>query len=242
MKIPWLIAHRGLSADYPENTLPAFEKALELPVNAIEFDVHPTKDGELVITHDDTLERCSNGSGRVADHTFAELRKLDFGSWKGPQFAGTRIPTLCEVLDLVEAKRPELYLCVELKENDCRCAREVIRELERRRRIGNCSIISFHPQMLFYVKGMNEGVFAHGFLDAETIDLPQNRELLKLIGRVGIFREKMSRELTARFRDLGIEVDSWAADNEAELDRMLQAGVDTVTSNAPNRILHRFQK
>ena len=175
MKMPRLIAHRGVSADYPGNTIPAFEKALELPVDAIEFDVHPTRDGALVITHDDSLERCSNGRGPVAEHSLEELRRLDFGAWLDPRFAGTRIPTFEELLDLVEAKRPGLYLCVELKENNRECARKVIRELERRNRIDNCSIISFHPQMLFYARELNPHLLLHGFLDAETIDLPENR-------------------------------------------------------------------
>ena len=178
-----LIAHRGLSATYPENTLPAFEQALRLDVDAIEFDVHMSRDGELVITHDDRIDRCSNGTGRVRDLTFEELRRLDFGNWKAPEFAGTRIPTLTEVLDLVEERRPGLYLCVELKEDDCVCARKVIRELERRNRLGNCSIISFQPGMLYFARGMNENVFPHGFIHESELGLPEKEGYLKLACR-----------------------------------------------------------
>ena len=74
-----VVGHRGMPSRYPENTLPSFKAAIEAGVDAIEFDVHPTCDGRLVVTHDDTLERCSNGSGPVHDRTLAELRKLDFG-------------------------------------------------------------------------------------------------------------------------------------------------------------------
>ncbi|MBS1368467.1 MAG: hypothetical protein HPZ91_00800 [Lentisphaeria bacterium] len=238
---PMLIAHRGLSATYPENTLIAFDRALELDIDAMEFDVHMTVDGELVVTHDDTVDRCSNGTGPVRDFTFAELRKLDFGAWKGPEFAGTRIPTLNEVLDLVERKRPELYLCVELKEDDCECARKVIEELDRRGRLGNCSIISFKSNMLFYVKGLSEKAFLHGFIGESELDAPEKREYLKIVRRVGIWREKVSAEFSRKLHALGIEVDSWAADNEEELQRMLDGDVDTVTSNAPDRIIHRFR-
>ena len=86
-----VVAHRGCRSLYPENTLEGFRKAISLGVDAVEFDVHPTRDGKLVITHDDTLERCSNGTGMVHDHTLAELKALDFGSWKGHLTAGFRI-------------------------------------------------------------------------------------------------------------------------------------------------------
>lgn len=233
-----LIAHRGLSATYPENTLPAFEQALRLDVDAIEFDVHMSRDGELVITHDDRIDRCSNGTGRVRDLTFEELRRLDFGNWKAPEFAGTRIPTLTEVLDLVEERRPGLYLCVELKEDDCVCARKVIRELERRNRLGNCSIISFQPGMLYFARGMNENVFPHGFIHESELGLPEKEGYLKLVRRVGVSRGELSGAFSAKLHALGIEVDSWAADNEEELRRMLDCDVDTITSNAPDRIIH----
>jgi len=136
-----LIAHRGLSATYPENTLPAFEQALKLNIDAIEFDVRMTRDGVPVLSHDERIDRCGSGkTGLIRDFTFEELRKLDFGAWKSPEFAGTRIPTLFELLDLVDSRRPDLFLCVELKEDDCRCARLVIEELKRR--IGSTTVPS----------------------------------------------------------------------------------------------------
>lgn len=239
---PMLIAHRGLSATYPENTLVAFDRALDLDVDAMEFDVHMTSDGELVVTHDDTVDRCSNGTGAVRNFTFAELRKLDFGAWKAPEFAGTRIPTLCEVLDLVDRKRPELYLCVELKEDDCECARKVIAELDRRGRLGNCSIISFLPQMLYFVKGLNEKAFLHGFIDEPELDKPEKREYLNLVDRIGVSIGNVSAKFSRRLHELGIEVDSWAADTPEQLQKMIDAGVDTFTSNAPDRVLARFRQ
>ena len=93
-------AHRGSSGTHPENTLAAFLDAAKLPIHGIEFDVHMTKDGELVIIHDEKIDRTSNGKGYVKDKTLAELRNYDFGSWFSPRFKGERIPTLEEVLDI----------------------------------------------------------------------------------------------------------------------------------------------
>lgn len=94
-------AHRGANSLYPENTLPAFEEAIRRGAEMIELDVKYSKDKAMIILHDGTIDRTSNGQGRPVDWTFDELRQFDFGSWKGVQFAGTKIPTLAEVLDIV---------------------------------------------------------------------------------------------------------------------------------------------
>ena len=94
-------AHRGASATHPENTLPAFREAIRLGVHQIELDVYLTNDKQLVVIHDATVDRTTDGSGRVADLTLAEIKQLDAGSWKGPQFAGERVPTLAEALAIM---------------------------------------------------------------------------------------------------------------------------------------------
>lgn len=76
-----VIAHRGASAYYPENTRAAFEAAIELGADMVEFDVQLSRDGEVVVFHDEKISRCTNGRGRISDYTLAELRKLDAGSW-----------------------------------------------------------------------------------------------------------------------------------------------------------------
>ncbi len=95
---PLIIAHRGASACAPENTLAAFELAVEQGADAVELDAKLTRDGEVVVIHDNSCERTTNGKGRVRDLTLAELKQLDAGAWFGPQFAGECIPTLREVL------------------------------------------------------------------------------------------------------------------------------------------------
>lgn len=93
-----VIGHRGARAYYPENTMPSFRGALEKGAEMIELDVQLSKDGVPVVFHDAGLKRCTNGRGRVSDYTLEELRQLDAGSWFAHRFAGTRIPTLREVL------------------------------------------------------------------------------------------------------------------------------------------------
>ena len=93
-----VIAHRGASSYAPENTLAAFDLALQMGARHIELDVDMTSDGHVVVIHDDTVDRTTNGSGPVTGHTLAALRALDAGSWFGAAFAGAQIPTLDEVL------------------------------------------------------------------------------------------------------------------------------------------------
>lgn len=95
-----IIAHRGASAYYPENTLPSFEGAIAMGADMVELDVQLTSDREVVVFHDEKISRCTNGKGRIAGHTLAALKELDAGSWFGRKFKNTKIPTLAEVLDV----------------------------------------------------------------------------------------------------------------------------------------------
>lgn len=111
----YVAAHRGFSEKFPENTMAAFRAAIALGVDQIETDIRITKDGELVLVHDGTVDRTSNGTGVVHDKTLSELRELDFGSWKGERFKGEKIVTFIEFMELVK-DLPDITLDIELKE------------------------------------------------------------------------------------------------------------------------------
>ena len=111
----FVAAHRGFSSRYPENTVTAFREAIALGVDQIETDVRITRDGELVLIHDSTVDRTTNGTGKVCDKLFSELRALDAGSYKGEQFKGTQIPTFIELMELIK-DHPTMTLDIELKE------------------------------------------------------------------------------------------------------------------------------
>ena len=120
-----IIAHRGLDETYPENTLTAFKAALEKGM-AIEIDVRGTKDDELIVLHDDTVDRTTDGEGRVAQMTLSEVKALDAGSWWGEEFAGEQIPTLMETFDVVkEYGTAETNLIIEMKTLDPGCISKI---------------------------------------------------------------------------------------------------------------------
>jgi glycerophosphoryl diester phosphodiesterase len=111
-KRPLIIAHRGYRTRYPENTLVAFKAAMDAGAQMIELDVMLSKDRKVVVIHDAVLERTTNGKGRVSDHTLAELKGLDAGGWFGSLFAGERLPTLEEVLEILDGR---IGLNIEIK-------------------------------------------------------------------------------------------------------------------------------
>ena len=98
------ISHRGEHLERPENTFPAFQEAIRVGADFIEVDVQTTSDGKLVLSHDATVDRCTNGTGRISEMTFEQVEALDPGVKKGSQFAGIKIPTFAEVLDLARGK------------------------------------------------------------------------------------------------------------------------------------------
>ena len=106
------IAHRGFSAAYPENTLLSFRKALALGVTQLELDLQLSFDGHLIVMHDGSVDRTTNGSGNVSDLNHSEIKELDAGSWVGPEFEGLKVPTYQEVLTELDG---EPTLVTELK-------------------------------------------------------------------------------------------------------------------------------
>lgn len=137
MSKPIIIAHRGLDQTYPENTIIAFKAALEKGY-AIEIDVRGTKDEELIVLHDDTVDRTTDGEGRVAQMTLAEVKALDAGSWWGEEFAGERIPTFEETLDAVkEYGTAETTLFIEMKTLDPGCITKICDGLASRGLLGS---------------------------------------------------------------------------------------------------------
>ena len=108
-----IIAHRGASAYAPENTLVAFKKAIDLGATMLELDVHQTNDSHLVVIHDETVDRTTNGEGNIKDLSLAQIKLLDAGSWFSPEYAGEKIPTLGEVFDITP---DSISLLIELKE------------------------------------------------------------------------------------------------------------------------------
>lgn len=134
-------AHRGDNWCAPENTLPAFALAIQKGAHQLEFDLRVTKDEQLIVIHDETVDRTSNGSGRTTDLTLAEVQALDAGGWKAPEYAGTRIPTFAELLEIVPdgpIMNVQLYL-------EPRYVPLVVAEIKRYGKVDQCFLACDRP-------------------------------------------------------------------------------------------------
>src|SRR5438105_301115 len=148
----WVIGHRGAMGHCPENTMASFERALELGADWIELDVHLSRDSELIVIHDETLERTTNGHGLVCDHTLAELEQLDAGN-------GQRIPTLGEVLDW--AGRMNSVVDIEIKNAPLYypgIEQAVVSALDRSQMTEQVIVISFDHSAVQRVKSLDSRV------------------------------------------------------------------------------------
>ncbi len=232
-------AHRGMPAVYPENTIVPFEHAARLPVTAIEFDVHLSWDRKMVVTHDLLIDRCSNGRGHVSDFTLAELREFDFGSWKDPKFAGTRIPTLEETVDTIHAINPAMHLLIEIKENNIECAASVLKFVQDRNLLEVSMLSSFHYDVLAFLRRTEPTVKLHGNDATEQGD-PDG--VSALIDSIGIYARYATPERIRYYKEKGVKVDSWVINDEEALDRAVANGTESITTNMADLLCQLLEK
>lgn len=234
-----LLAHRGFSGPYPENTPLAFRKAAEAGADGIESDVHMTRDGRLVIFHDDRVTRTSDGTGSIRDMTYDELRALDIGAWKGREFAGEHIWTLEQLLDFCAGAG--LYLNLELKNDKTPYPglEERVRDLLRGRGMQERVLVSsFNHGSMARFKALCPEVET-GLLYSRPI-----RNTVRYASRSGadamhprcdiLLRRP---ELVEQLHALGMKVNTWTADRPEDIGRLLAMGVDAVISDHPDRLL-----
>jgi len=236
-----LTAHRGASHDAPENTMAAIRLAWERGADAVEIDVHLSRDGRVVVIHDDSTKRTAGHDQPVAGQTLDELRKLDAGAWKGAKWLGERIPTLEEVLPtLPDDKR----VLIEVK-----CGPEIVPELKRLvgasgKSQAQIAIISFSLKVCVAAKQAlpdHKVYLLAGFeQDKETgMWAPTAEELIARAREAEIDGLDLSHvgPVDATFveavRTAGLEVLAWTVDKPEDARRVLEAGIDSITTNRP---------
>lgn len=230
---PALVAHRGASAEAPENTLAAYRTAITRGFTAAETDVHLSRDGRVVVMHDPTIRRTTDRYGAIAELDWDVLRLADAGSWFGPAFAGERIPELEELLDLVRGK---LVLCVEVKAGEG--IAEAIRErVDARDMRASIVIFSFLPQQIAAAKAAMPDVPAV-LLTSRTDSTPDAIDRALAVGAdaVGFDHRVLAAELVEGAHTKGLPVFTWTVDEMADAARVRSLGVDAIISNQPDRI------
>jgi len=247
---PYIVAHRGISAKAPENTIAAFRLAVETPgIDIIELDVRLSRDEEVIVLHDRTLQRTTTGNGAARNYTLAELKQFDAGSWFHPRFSAERIPTLHEVFQTVQDTR---WVDIEIKSDFLH--REAPGFLERRvletvKEVGVADRVmysSFDHRQMANIKRMEPraitGVIYNVYRDLGR--LPS-----KLTGRVGasLFvcaKHELTRAMIRDAHEHGIPLCIYTLNSVADVQKILSVGIQGIISdNADDivRIVKQFR-
>jgi glycerophosphoryl diester phosphodiesterase len=224
------IAHRGASGDFPENTLPAFAAAIEAGAQMCELDVQLTADAAVVVIHDETVNRTTNGAGAVSAMTLAEIRRLDAGHKFGAGFAGARVPALEEVLELVKGR---CRLNVELKSPGVE--REVYRLLRAHGAIAGTIVSSFDWDALAAVRRLEPALSIGVLADRGAEAMFEAAADLRAIS-VNPRHNMVTPAIVERAHRIGLTVLVWTVDKPAEMRRMIALGVDGIMTNYPGRL------
>jgi len=231
---PLIYAHRGASHYAPENTMASFKKAVEMRADGIEIDVHKSKDGYLMVCHDEKIDRTTNGSGYIKDKNMKELRSLDAGSWYSKDFEGERIPLLEEVLDLV--KMENLLLNIELKNGPIfyeNLERDVVKAIKAYGLEDNVIISSFNHYSLLGIKKIEPRIKT-GILYIAGMVSPW--KYAKTIGADAIhpLYVTINKEVTEECIKNNIMVNPFTVDRESDMILMKNIGVTGIITNCPD--------
>ncbi len=230
-------AHRGASGHAPENTVPAFELAIAQGADGVEFDVQLSSDGVMVVIHDEQLERTTDGTGRVVEHTFAQLQVLDAGAGR-EGFTGVRIPTLVEVLELVAPS--ELRINIELKNSEepyPGLEEKVLAAVRAFNLQDRVVLSSFNHYSLRKLRSMKTGCELAALY---TDPLFRPWRYASELGVAAIHPPAMcvfGKGFVDKARRAGVAVRPWVVNGERSLRRMFNYGVDAVFTDSPDRAL-----
>ncbi|MCL2572656.1 MAG: glycerophosphodiester phosphodiesterase [Defluviitaleaceae bacterium] len=230
-----ILAHRGASAYRPENTIPAFELAIEQKSEGFELDVHLSKDGEVVVAHDLRLERVSDGNGRICDYNLAELKKLNF-SKPIPGHQPTTVPNLAEVYQLVA--NTDLIVNVELKTTEelYPTLPEKLVQLEKEYNMkGRVIYSSFNHYSLLAIKQLNPEAEIGLLYDLGLVDPWAYAKHVKAEAINPHYYVLMALpETVARCHQEGIKVNTWTVDDPRAIGFLLSQNVDILMTNKPD--------
>jgi glycerophosphoryl diester phosphodiesterase len=235
-----IYAHRGCSGTHPENTIAAFRAAAELPVYGVELDVHLTKDGRVVVIHDEKINRTTNGKGYVKDMTLEELQSFDAGSWFSEEWADETIPTLGEVLDVFQDTSHRLN--IEIKSDVFpydSLVDKVVNSAAKRGMTDRILISSFNHEDV--LKAVRETEIESAILTSQIyVDV---YDYARVIGtnRIHVSLPAAFRRMTTDALRKGAIVYVYTVNDVEYADQLQHIGVHGIFTDFPERMLNKFQ-
>ena len=225
------IAHRGASGTFPENTLSAFRAAIDAGADMCELDVQLTRDGAVVVIHDDTVERTTDGKGEVAKLTLEELKRLDAGvKFKGGAIKGERIPTLDEVFEITGGK---CGLNIELKAGGVE--NQVAQIMQARNAFGDSIVSSFDWDYLKTIQQLHFNIRVGLLAEEKPVDLMMNAVAMRAYS-INPRWDMVTADLCKAAHERGLKVYTWTVDSDARMRALIECGVDGIMTNYPERL------
>ncbi|MCG1037419.1 glycerophosphodiester phosphodiesterase [Polaribacter sargassicola] len=235
-----ICAHRGANKTHPENTITAFKEAIRLGVQMIEFDVQLTKDKKLVIMHDDTVDRTTNGSGKVSELTLNEIKELDAGSWKSKKFTDEKVPTLKEVLQIMPKN---IWLNIHLKGNK-KIGIETAKMIIAEDRVLQ-SVIACGKKAAKGVLSINSNIKICNMerLDSRTDYI--NKTIEKNFAFLQIKSSRNNDNMLSDLKKLklkGIRINYFHSEKKEQIQELLDLGVDFILTDNLAEMLDAFSE
>ena len=239
--LPLIIAHRGDLSTAPENTLPAFQRAWDAGADGVELDVRVTRDGQLVVFHDGTLDRTSNGRGPVSSCTLEEIRSLDMGSWFDPVFKGETAPTLDEVF---ESLPHDFLINVEMKvvlKGMKQIAHLVAETIARHARSVSTLVASFNPVALYHLRRLEPRI-SRGYIWSKKHPYPIRARWFSPLVQAQWYdpaNDTYNLKVHRKAQRQGRRMLAWDLDFDCDLEAMASVRLDAAVTN---RLAHMVEQ
>lgn len=225
------IAHRGASGTFPENTVSAFRAAIDAGADMCELDVQLSRDGAVVVIHDDTVERTTDGTGEVAELTLEELRRLDAGAkFKSGAFKGAQIPTLDEVFAVTSGK---CGLNIELKAGGLE--HPVAQIMQARDALSDSIVSSFDWEYLKIIQRLHFNIRVALLAEEKPVDLLMNAIAMRAHA-INPRWDMVTSDLCKAAHERGLKVYTWTVDADERMRALIECGVDGIITNYPERL------
>ncbi len=223
-----VMAHRGASTEAPENTMAAFQKAIDDMADYIELDVQLTNNGEVIVMHDSNAYRTTGVDANIVNMTYKEVKTLDAGSWFSDEYVGENVPSLKEVLELTQGK---IKLNIELKpaDNGTALAKNTVRLIEKYNMVNDCVITSFSESVLKAVKTYNQEIKVGYILSAAYGDFYD----MKNVDFFSVNAAFLSKRTIDAIHNSGKRVYAWTVNNKESIKNLTNKGVDGIITDNP---------
>jgi glycerophosphoryl diester phosphodiesterase len=248
---PIVVAHRGASGYAPENTMAAIKKAITMGVDMIEIDVQLSKDNEVVLMHDLTVDRTTNGKGKVRDLYLEEIKKLDAGKWFSSEFSGEKVPTLEEVIQAINGQCKLLIEVKRVKSKKLEIENKIVQLINKYNAYNWCIVQSFETQVIKNIQALDKSIECHKLVTMNISVLPLHIDSriktgtiykYKTVQSINPYFKMLNKRKVNKIHSRGQKIITWTVNEPEDMKRMIEMGVDGIITNYPDRLIQLLKK